>query len=61
MKELGKLDFKINVLSNGLEKYINFNINNKSIFVDSFKFFKFLSRQFKHNLKKEYLGNLAGS
>ena len=44
MEELGKLDFKINVLSNGLEKYINFNINNKLIFVDSFKFFKFLSR-----------------
>ena len=44
MEELGKLDFKINVLSNGLEKYINFNINNKFIFVDSFKFFKFLSR-----------------
>ena len=44
MEELGKLDFKINVLSNGLKKYINFNINNKLIFVDSFKFFKFLSR-----------------
>ena len=32
MKELDKFDFKINVIPNGLEKYISFNISNKLIF-----------------------------
>ena len=45
MEELGKLDFKINVipngLSNGLEKYVSFNINNKLIFIDSLQFLNF--------------------
>ena len=29
MQEVGKFDFKINVMANGLEKYISFNINFK--------------------------------
>ena len=29
MQELGKLIFKINVIPNGLEKYMSFTINNK--------------------------------
>ena len=36
MQELGKLNFKTNFISNGLEKYVNFNINNKLIPIDSF-------------------------
>ena len=36
MQELGKFSFKINIISNRLEKYIGFNINNKVIFIDSF-------------------------
>ena len=38
MQELGKLNFKINVKPNGLEKYMSFNNNNKLIFIDSFHF-----------------------
>ena len=38
MQELDKFDFKINVIPNGLEKYISFNINNRIIFTDSFQF-----------------------
>ena len=38
MTELGKSDFKIKVIPNGLEKYTRFNINNNLIFVDSFQF-----------------------
>ena len=37
MQELGKLDFKINIITNGLEKYMSFNINNKSVFLDNFQ------------------------
>ena len=36
MQELGKFDFKINVIWNGLEKLMSFNTNNKLIFIDSF-------------------------
>ena len=35
MQELGKFNFKINAITNRLEKYMNFNINNKLVFIDS--------------------------
>ena len=38
MQELGKFDFKVNVIPNGLEKHMGLNINGKSIFTDSFEF-----------------------
>ena len=38
MQELGQFDLKINVISNGLEKYMSFSINNKLSFIDSFQF-----------------------
>ena len=38
MQELGKFDFEINVILNGFEKYMNFNINNKLSFINSFQF-----------------------
>ena len=38
MQELGKFDFKINVIPNGLEKYMSYNINKNLIFIDSFSF-----------------------
>ena len=38
MQKLGKFNFKINVIPNGLEKHMRFNINNKLIFIDSFQF-----------------------
>ena len=34
MQELGKFDFKINVIPNGLQKYVSFNINIKLTFSD---------------------------
>ena len=37
-KKLGNLSLKINAISNGLEKYMSFNIVNKLIFIDSFQF-----------------------
>ena len=38
MQELGKFNLKINVIPNGLEKYMSFTINNKLSFIDSFQF-----------------------
>ena len=39
MQELGKFNPKINVIPNGLEKYMSISINSKLCFVDSFQFF----------------------
>ena len=37
MRELGKFNLKINVILNGLEKYIRFSINNNLRVIDSFQ------------------------
>ena len=66
MQELGKSDLKINVIPNGLEKYMNFTINNMLSFIDTFQFlsssfdslvknlgkddFKYLSQEFYNNV-----------
>ena len=38
MQELGKVNFKVDVIPYGLEKYSSFNINNKLVFIYSFQF-----------------------
>ena len=38
IQKLGKFDFKMNGIPNGLEKYMSFSLDNKLVFVDSFKF-----------------------
>ena len=66
MQELGTFSLKINVMPNGLEKYISFSINNKLSFIYSFQFlsssldslvknsskddFKYLSQEFDNNI-----------
>ena len=50
MQELGKLDFEIHVALDGLEKYINFNISTKLVFIDSFQFLSFLLESLVKNL-----------
>ena len=66
MQELGKLNLKINIIPNELEKYMRFNINNNLIFIDSFQslcssldslvkdlaedYFKYLSQEFDNNV-----------
>ena len=37
MQELGKLNLKINVIPNGLEKYMSVTINSKLSFMDRFQ------------------------
>ena len=41
MQKLGKLNLKINVIPNGLEKYMSLSINNKLSFIASFQFLSF--------------------
>ena len=53
MQELGKFNFKMNIILNGLEKYMNFNINNKSFFIDSFQFLCFSLDGLVKNLGKD--------
>ena len=53
MQELGKFSFKINIILNGLEKYVNFNISNKSFFIDSFQFLCFSLDVLVKNLGKD--------
>ena len=66
MHELGKFNLKINVIPNGLEKYMIFSINNKLSFIETFQFlsssldslvkhlskddFKYLSPEFDNNI-----------
>ena len=36
MQEIEKFKLKISVIRNGLEKFVNFTINNKLSFIDGF-------------------------
>ena len=38
MQELAKFSLKVNVIPNGLEKYMSFSINSKLSFIDSLQF-----------------------
>ena len=53
MQELGKFNLKINVISNRLEKYMSFSINNKLSFIDSFQFLSYSLDNLVKNLAKE--------
>ena len=66
MQELGKFNLKINIIPNGLEKYMRFTISEKLVFIDCFQFlscsldslvkylniddFKCLSQEFDNNV-----------
>ena len=53
IQEIGKFNFKINVIPNGLEKYMSFNINNKLILIDCLQFFRFSLHGLVKNLCKD--------
>ena len=55
MQELSKFDLKINVVPNEQEKYLSFNINDKLIFIDSFRFLVFPLDSLLKNLSKDDL------
>ena len=59
MQELGRFNLKINVIPNGLEKYMGFTNNNKLSFIDSFQFLISSLESLVKNLGKhdsKYLG-----
>ena len=53
MQELGKFNFKINVIPNGLEKYMSFTVSNKVSFIYSFQFLSSLLDSLVKNLNKD--------
>ena len=52
MQELVKFNLEINVMPNGLEKYMSFTINNKLSFIDSFQFLSYSLDSLVKNLRK---------
>ena len=53
MQGLGKFNLKINVIPNGLEKYIIFTINKKLNFINSFQFLSFSLYSLVKKLRKD--------
>ena len=54
-QELGKCNLKTNVITNGLENYMSFSINNKLMFIDSFQFLSSsLDTLFKNSDKGDF-------
>ena len=54
-QELGKFNLKINVIPNGIQEHIGFNINNKLMFIDTFQF---LCSSLDILLKINFKGNM---
>ena len=53
MQELGKFNLKLNVISNGLEKYMSFSISNKLSFINNFQFLSSSLDRLVKNLAKD--------
>ena len=53
MQELGNFNLEINVIPNGLEKYLSFSINNKLLFINSFQFLSSSLNILVKNLNKD--------
>ena len=53
MLEIDIFNLKINIIPNGLEKYMNFSINNKSSFINSFQLLNPLLNSLVKNLSKD--------
>ena len=68
MEELGRFNFKVNVIPNGLEKCVSFNINNQLVFIVNFlellsslldSLFRNLSNDFKYLKQKKFYNNAS--
>ena len=59
MQELGKFNLKINVVPNGLGKYMDFSINSNLSFIDSFQFLSSSLDRLVKNLNKDEFKFLA--
>ena len=52
MQELGQCNLEINVILNGLEKYMTFSISNKLSFIDNYQFLSSSLESLVKNLGK---------
>ena len=59
MVELGKFDFKINVIPNRLEKYISFSLDNKLLLIDNFQFLSSFLDSFIKNVDENHFKHLS--
>ena len=59
IQKLDKFDFKTNGIPNGLEKYMSFSLDNKLVFVDSFKFWSYSLDNLVTNLGGIEFGHLG--
>ena len=57
MQELGKFNLKLNVIPNGLEKCMNYTINNKLSYIDSFQFLSSSLDSLVKNLNEDEFDN----
>ena len=53
MQELSRLNFKINFIPHGQEKYMSFNITNKLASIDGFQFLSSSLDSFVKKLEKD--------
>ena len=65
MQEIDKSDMEVNVIPNGLEKYMTFTINNSFVFIGSMQFMKSsldaLVKNLSHNDFKYLSEKFSGS
>ena len=59
MQELGKFNLKVNVIPNGLGKYMSFSIDKKLSLIDSFQFINCSVDSLVKNLAKNYFKYLS--
>ena len=59
MQELGKVNLKISIIPNGLQKYMRFSFNNRIVFIDSFQFLSSLFAISVKNLGENNLKHLS--
>ena len=59
MQKLGKFNLKINVIPNGLEKYMSFSINDQLSFINSFQFLSSSLDSLVKNLNEDYFKCLS--
>ena len=60
MQEISKIDVKVNVIPNGLEKYMAFTINKTLVFIDSIQFMNSSLNALVKNLSDKDFKYLSG-
>ena len=59
INEIGKFNVKVDVIPNGLEKYLAFTINKNSVFIDSKQFMYYSSKKLVKNLSDDDFKHLT--